>query len=358
MESLPKISVIIPIRNEARFIERTIRYVLEQDYPEDKLEVLVVVGDSVDDTAAIVQKIAAEDPRVTYLHNPQNWSSAARNIGLENATGEIITFVDGHTYIDNDQLLQNTARFFREQNVSVLSRPQFLDTPENSRFQQAVSLARKSPVGHGLDSTIYNDRDELVDPTSSGASYRREVVDKVGRFDERFDACEDVEFNHRVARAGFGSFTSHRLAVYYYPRESLRKLFQQMARYGVGRFRLACKHPDTLSLGTFVPFLFTVGLPLLAVLSFLHPLLRYLFLAAVGLYALLVIPASLIVAARNGWSFFFVLPPVYLAVHTGLGFGFLKEMMRTVFGRGIDFSDDHNRRTTATTANRTNRGRQ
>jgi len=340
LESLPKISVVIPIRNEARYIERTVRYVREQDYPGDKLEILVVVGDSVDDTAAIVQEIAAQDPLVKYFHNPRSWSSAARNIGIENATGEIVTFIDGHTYIDNDQLLRNTARLLEEQNVLVLSRPQFLDTPENSHFQKAVSLARKSLVGHGLDSTIYNDRDEAVDPVSSGATYSRKVIDKVGPFDERFDACEDVEFNYRVHKAGFGSFTSLKLAVYYYPRGSLRALFRQMTRYGMGRFRLACKHPDTLSPGTLVPFLLTVGLPLLAIASFLHPALRYIFLAAVGLYALMVIPSSLVVAARHGWSFFFVLPPIYLAVHTGLGYGFLKELTRTVFGRGVDFSND------------------
>ncbi len=353
MESLPKISIIIPIRNEARFIERTVRYVQEQDYPADKLEILVVVGDSDDDTAAIVQEIAAKDPRVTYIYNPRNWSSAARNLGIENATGEIITFIDGHTYIDNNQLLQNTVRLLREQNVSVLSRPQFLDTPENSHFQKAVSLARRSVVGHGRDSTIYNDRDESVDPTSSGASYRREVLEKVGPFDERFDACEDVEFNHRVSKNGFGSFTSLKLAVYYYPRESLRQLFGQMARYGEGRFRLACKHPDTLSPGSLVPFLLTVGFPLLAVLAFLHPVLRYLFLAAVGLYALLVLPTSLVVAARHGWSFFFVLPPIYLAVHTGLGYGFLKEMIRTIMGRGADFSNDHSQKAPSETVKKT-----
>lgn len=354
MQSLPKISVVIPIRNEARYIERTIQYVLDQDYPQDKEEILVVVGDSIDNTVEIVKGMAARDPRVNFLYNPKNWSSAARNIGLENATGEIITFIDGHTYIDNDQLLQSTAKLMREQEVSVLSRPQFLDTPENSPFQEAVSLARKSIVGHGLDSTIYNDNDQLVDPTSSGASYKREVVDKVGRFDERFDACEDVEFNHRVHKAGFGSFTSLKLAVYYYPRESLGRLFQQMSRYGVGRFRLACKHPDTLSPGTLVPLLFTVGLPLLAVLAFFHPITLYLFLAAVGLYALLVIPASLYVAARHGWKFLPLLPPIYLAVHTGLGYGFLKEMVRKLLGRGTSFSNDSSRAATSESAHKSN----
>ena len=120
-----------------------------------------------------------------------------------------------------------------------LSRPQFLDTPENTFFQRAVSLARKSAVGHGLDSTIYTDKDMYVDPSSSGASYKKSVFDEVGYFDERFDACEDVEFNYRVHKSGRRSFTSLALAVYYYPRTGIRSLFKQMKRYGVGRMRLA-----------------------------------------------------------------------------------------------------------------------
>ncbi len=340
MDRTPKISVVIPIRNEERFIARTIGYIREQDYPADKVEILVVDGESDDCSAEIVAEIARQDSRVKLLTSSRRLSSAGRNVGIGHAEGEVITFIDGHTCIDNDQLLRNVATLLVEKDLRVLSRPQFLDTPDNNRFQQAVSLARKSPLGHGLDSTIYCDEDKYVDPGSSGATYCREVFDLVGRYDERFDACEDVEFNTRVAKAGMQSFTSMRLAVYYYPRESLGQLFRQMMRYGVGRFRLARKHPDTLSPGTLIPFLFVIGLPLLAVLALICPIVWYFLLVGVAGYLLLAGAASLTISIRHGWRYLPLLVPIFPVIHVGLGWGFLLEMIRTVFGRGPDFSAD------------------
>jgi cellulose synthase/poly-beta-1,6-N-acetylglucosamine synthase-like glycosyltransferase len=336
--SLPTISVILPIRNEERFIAQTLQYLQSQDYPIDKLEILVVDGESSDNTVAIVNRMAASDSRIRLLSNPVRLSSAARALGASRATGDVITFVDGHTYIDNDQLLKNTARLLAENNLSVLSRPQFLDTPENSFFQKAVSLARKSPLGHGLDSTIYMAEDALVDPTSSGATYRREIFAKVGNFDERFDACEDVEFNYRVAQAGYQSFTSKKLAVYYYPRESLNGLFKQLKRYGVGRFRLARKHPATLSIGTLIPPLFVGGLLFLAFASLFSPLAAMLLLASMGLYMGITLAVSASLAAKHGQSYFPALPPIFWTIHVALGWGFLEELVRTLLGKGPKFN--------------------
>jgi succinoglycan biosynthesis protein ExoA len=327
LENWPKISVVLPIRNEANFIARTIKYLQAQDYPPDKLEILVAVGDSADNTAEIVRKIASEDARVKYLHNPKLWSSSARNLGARAAGGDIITYVDGHTYIDNDQLLRNTARLMIENDVQVLSRPQFLETPDNTTFQQAVALVRRSTLGHGLDSTIYTEQDMYVNPASAGASYRREVFGKVGYFDENFDASEDYEFNYRVARAGYRAFTSLKLAVYYYPRRSLGSLFKQMARYGTGRMRLARKHPETLGVGTLIPPLFTVGLVALPLLSLLLTPLWYLFAGLYGLYLAAVIISSIGIGLRHGAAFLWLAPPIFVTVHLGLGYGFLKELL-------------------------------
>lgn len=325
--SFPKISVVLPIRNEANFIARTIRYLQDQDYPADKLEILVVVGDSTDSTAEIVQQIASVDDRVKYFRNPRLWSSSARNIGARAATGEIITYIDGHTYIDNDQLLKNTARLMTEKGVAVLSRPQFLDTPENTTFQKVVACARKSPLGHGLDSTIYSEQDMLVNPSSAGASYKREVFDTVGFFDESFDASEDYEFNYRVSRAGYQAFTSLKLAVHYYPRQSLGALFKQMVRYGRGRMRLARKHPGTLGLGTLIPPVFTLGLLGLPIINNLSYGLGRLYSACYLLYALAVIASSTVVAARHSAVYLFLVPPIFLTIHLGLGCGFLLELL-------------------------------
>ena len=327
-EQLPFISVVIPVRNEAPFIKQTVRYVQEQNYPADLMEILVVDGESDDGTRRLVEEIAASDQRVKLLDNPRRLSSAARNIGAKAARGEIITYIDGHTYIDNDRLLRNTARLMLEKKVEALSRPQFLDTPENNPFQQAVSLARKSPLGHGLDSTIYTTKDDYVNPTSSGASYRQSVFDDIGYFDEHFDACEDVEFNYRVARSGRKSFTSLDLAVYYYPRTTLGRLFHQMKRYGVGRMRLARKHPGTLSLGTLVPPLFVLGLIVGILLSIFIPPIGFAVGALYGLYAAIVLLTSLYIAAGSSLSHFVRLIVIFPTIHIGLGWGFLTELVR------------------------------
>ena len=337
LPAFPRLTVILPIRNEERFIANTIKYLQEQEYPHDQLEIVVADGQSEDRTAAIVSELAKSDRRIRLVDNPGRSSSTARALGVEHATGEIVTFVDGHTYIDNNQLLKNTVLLMQEKQVSVLSRPQFLETPDNNFFQRAVALARRNPLGHGLDSTIFTTEDAYVDPRSSGASYRRELFERLGNYDTRFGACEDVEFNHRVAAAGYQSYTSLRLAVYYYPRESLRELFLQLKRYGIGRFRLAAKHRETLSLGTLIPFFFVVGLPALALLSFFSDAVLLLFAVCTGLYLAATIVTSAAIALRHGLSFFPVLIPIFWTIHWALGWGFLSEMMKTAFGRGVSF---------------------
>ena len=335
----PKISVVVPIRNEEDYIGATLRFILDQDYPREKLEVLVVDGCSSDRTVAIVTEIAAKDKRVRLLRNHKRLSSAARAMGAREANGDIVTFVDGHVYIDNDQLLKNTIHLLAQKNVSVLSRPQFLETPDNTRFQQAVALARRSIIGHGLDSTIYSDEDEYVDPTSSGASYKREVFDKIGYFDSRFDACEDVEFNFRAHQAGFDAFTSKDLAVYYYPRRNLGGLFRQMTRYGTGRFRLTRKHPEAVSIAAFLPALFVLGFFAFLILSIFSPLVGSMFSAAFGGYLALIFVWSAYLALKHSPKYLLYLLVIFPAIHFGLGWGYLKEAFRTAAGRGIDFSD-------------------
>ena len=331
LDHWPKITVVVPILNEATFIARTLSYLQEQDYPAECLEILVVIGPSSDGTEAIVDRIAAEDPRIRWYPNPRRLSSAARNIGAREATGEIVTFVDGHVYIDNDQLLKNTALLMQENQVAVLSRPQLLDTPENSLFQRAVSLARKSPLGHGTDSTIYSLADALVNPASSGATYRREVFADVGFFDERFDAAEDYEFNYRVSLAGYKAFTSARLTVYYYPRGSFGALFRQMERYGRGRMRLFRKHPRTLGLGTLVPPGLLLAVPATVVLGVVLPWAGMLLGGLLGLYFLGTCLQGAVsgLGASQGSRMLKILliPPILWTVHLGLGYGFLAELV-------------------------------
>jgi succinoglycan biosynthesis protein ExoA len=333
----PKITVVIPIKNEAEFIVSTLNQLLLQDYPADKMEILVVAADSNDGSREIVAGIAAKDHRLKLLRNPFGLSSGGRNIGVRSATGDIITFIDGHTYIKGNQLLKATSQLMSDKELAVLSRPQFLEPPDNNLFQRAVAIARRSIIGHGLDSTIYTEKDAFVEPTSSGASYRREIFDKIGYYDERFDACEDVEFNYRASQAGYKSFTSMKLAVFYYPRRTLAGLFKQMKRYGVGRFRLWRKYPAAQSSGALIPALFIIGLLSLAALTFILPSMKYLLLLTVGIYLAVILGWSIYLSFKNDIRYIFLLPFIYPAIHFGLGYGYIMEGIMTLIGKGINF---------------------
>lgn len=324
---LPFLTIVMPVYNEARFIEQTLRQLLAQEYPADRVEILVVDGMSTDATRQIVASLAKGYPHIQLVDNPKRTSSAGRNVGFKHGRGEYFLVVDGHCFIPDNQLLQSVAECFAKSEADCLGRPQPLDPPGLTSFQHAVALARGSRLGHGGDSLIYSEHEGFASPVSNGAAYARQVFDKVGYVDEQFDACEDVEFNYRVEQASLTCFTSPKLTIQYYPREDLRGLWRQMVRYGQGRFRFARKHPEALTINQLIPAGFVIGLLLLVlsnVTGWFGNVISWGLDILYGLYLFTVIVESLRIASKNGWACFRFLPCIFFVIHFGLGWGFIK----------------------------------
>lgn len=332
-ESTPFISVVMPVRNESRFIAETISQLLEQDYPTGRYEIIVVDGMSDDATREIVIGIAQEHPQVRLLDNLYRRSSAGRNIGFKSGRGDIFVVVDGHCFMPDNQLLKNIADCFKKSGADCLGRPQPLNPPGLAEFQKAVALARGSRLGHSGDSLIYGDYEGFASPVSNGAAYRREVFGKVGYVDENFDAAEDVEFNYRVGKAGLTCYTSPKLKICYYPRESLTDLMRQMIRYGIGRRRFTRKHPEALTLNQLIPTGFVIGLCVLLLLLGLFVttgVVIPLMLTSIPywIYLVLIVFEALRVLSRDGLESAVVIPAILFVVHFGLGYGFITEAVR------------------------------
>ena len=328
----PFITIVMPVYNEDRFIEQTIRQLLEQEYPADRYEILVADGMSTDNTRGLVQALASQHPQIRLLDNPKRRSSAGRNVGFQHGRGEYFLVVDGHCYIPNNQLLRHVAECFAISGADCLGRPQPLTPPALTCFQQAVALARGSWLGHGRDSLIYSDYEGFCSPVSNGSAYARHVFARVGYVDEAFDACEDVEFNYRVERAGLTCYTSPGLTIQYYPRENMRSLWRQMVRYGEGRFRFVCNHREALTIAQLVPAGCTVGLLVLIALVITNKLdlmiAKFIGLLY-GIYLFSISVESLRVSLRAEQRCFLYLPWVFAAIHFGLGWGFVKESARS-----------------------------
>ncbi|MDJ0975205.1 MAG: glycosyltransferase [Planctomycetota bacterium] len=318
------ITVVLPVRNEGDHIAAVLGDLQAQALGALTLEILVVDGESTDDTVARAEGLAADDPRIRVLTNPRRLSSAARAIGAEAARGRFIAYVDGHCRVPTKTLLADMVALFERTGAACLSRPQPLVAGHEGILARAISAARTSPFGHSTQTTIYDDDERQVDPTSAGAMYRREVFETVGNFDPAFDACEDVEFNWRVAHAGLDAWTSPALAVQYEPRRSLRALWKQMVRYGLGRARLHRKHRSAFTLESLVPAGFVLGLPVLAAAPFLPSPLSWIAAAPYALYLVLSLVASAFTAVRRGPVLFPFLPAAFFVIHAGLGVGYLK----------------------------------
>jgi cellulose synthase/poly-beta-1,6-N-acetylglucosamine synthase-like glycosyltransferase len=321
---LPFISVILPVRNEERFIAATLRRLAAQDYPRSRFEIIVIDGLSSDSTRDCVTAVAQSEPllQLRLLSNLKKLSSAARNLGVAEARGDYVLIVDGHVDIPTATLLTDAAVIIREQGATILGRPQRLSASGLSRQQQIIAATRACRIGHAQDSHIYSLDEGWVPPGSIAVMYERSLFVRFGGFDESFDAAEDLEFNTRLERAGLRCYTSPKLEVLYFPRHSLKGLFAQMRRYGVGRTKLWRKNGSFPSVTAAAPALMVAAGALLA----LGALQSVMAVWALGLCALTY--TALVAAVRRGDAQLKAYPlwrvlPTMLSIHVGLGVGIL-----------------------------------
>lgn len=322
------ISVVMPVRNEERFIAATIGELLDQDYPVDRYEILVCDGMSDDGTRDIVRGLAAADGRVVLVDNPGRRSSAGRNVGFRRARGDLVVVVDGHVHIGRRDFLAKLAMHAETSGADCLGRPQPLLPVSTGGFSEAVALSRASRLGHSPSSFIFSDAEGWAPAASMGAAYRRRVFDRIGFVDESFDACEDLEFNTRLDAAGLRCWTSPDLTVSYFARESAGALFRQMHRYGFGRYKYLRRHPHTLSAAQLAPPALVLGLMSLPLLALVWQPLFLVGLATTLLYILVVAGGSVALARRTTWRHVGRYLVIFPAIHLGLGAGFLASVLR------------------------------
>ena len=272
--------------------------------------------------------MAEENNQIRLFDNPIRLSSGARNIGVQNASGQYLLIVDGHCEIPSRTYFKDMQSAFERTGADCLGRPQPLDVTNATLLQRAIAAARNSRLGHHPDSFIYSKQELEVPAISVAVAYKREVFEQVGQFDTQFDACEDCELNHRIDQAGLTCFLVPQLAIKYQPRNSLKGLFKQLTRYGRGRVRLARKHAERLSLSSLIPALFLLGLLMGPLFAYLIPVLGYVYWGVIALYLILVAGFSIVAAwTSTNKRIIAWLPIVFFTVHIASGWGVIREFL-------------------------------
>ncbi|GAB97084.1 glycosyltransferase involved in cell wall biosynthesis [Kineosphaera limosa] len=313
------VSVLMPVLNEEKSVAAAIGSVLAQR--EVDLEVLVIDGRSADGTRAIVTEIAAREPRVRLLDNPQVIIPAALNVGLAAATGEFVARVDGHASVSGDYLALGVAHLRDDPALAAVGgiRNGVSSTPTG----RAVALALSSPFGVGDSINHFGTHFQRTDHASFGV-YRTDVARAVGGWDESLLVNEDVDFDHRILAAGHEIAFDPAMKIFWHVRDNAPALFRQYRRYGRGKAAMARKNGRSAirprHLAAPVAVLGTAGLAAIAVR---HP--RFAALA----YSPYVVGVTL--ASVQAWRARgsapvdpATVPLSFMAMHYGWGLGFLE----------------------------------
>lgn len=319
LDSSPAVTVLIPCRNEARHIETCLRDVLAFEPPPRGFEVIVADGMSDDGTRDIVACLAAEDPRVRLLDNPDRAQPYALNAGIRAARGEIIVRVDAHTEYSPDYLTQ-CLQILHETGADNVGGPWV--ARGRTYLQRCIAAAFNAPFAVGGARGHQANYEGPVDTVYLGC-WRREALERIGLFDEGFVRNEDDELNFRLILAGGKIWQSPRIKAWYKPRHSLGGLFKQYFQYGYWKVRVIQKHHAPAAIRHVVPGSFVATLLLLAAAAPFLWLARLALAASVAAYLLAVMAASVATASRAGWALLAALPAVFICYHIGYGLGFL-----------------------------------
>lgn len=321
--ALPAISVVIPTFNEQHYICACLDSVLAQDYSADRVEVVVVDGDSTDGTAALIDAYGIQTGRVRRLRNPRHIVPHALNLGIGAARGAIIARVDAHTTLAADYLREGVAALQRT-GADNVGGP--MVARGGGRVGDAVAAATSSPFGIGAY-FHFGTEERFVDTVYMGM-WPREVFSRVGLFDEELVRNQDDEFNYRLRKLGGRVLMTPRMRSSYQNRQALRPLARQFYEYGLWKVRVCQKHPRQMSWRHFVPPAFVMTLLLLLPVWLVAPRLGMLGVLAAMFYLVVVAAASW--RAGHGAQH----PPlvwvaiVFVTIHLAWGWGFLVGLAR------------------------------
>ena len=322
------VTVIMPIRNESGFIEKSLGAVLSQDYPNALMEVIVADGMSDDDTRMRIATLSERHPliRVSVIDNPQKIAPTGLNLALARARGDVIVRVDGHTIIEPDYVRECVSALQRSGADNVGGR---MNAVGQSDFSEAVSLATSSRFGVGGARFHYSDREEWVDTVYMGA-WRRQVFDEIGTFDEEQVRNQDDEFNYRLRQNNGKILLSQKIKSRYFTRSSPYLLWRQYYQYGFWKVRVMQKHPGQIRVHQLLPATFAAALTVGALLSPFVAFVRWLFLLTVVAYVVANFTASILIARRPGfnWRIAPYLPLIFATLHLAYGFGFLAGLIK------------------------------
>jgi glycosyltransferase involved in cell wall biosynthesis len=318
------VSVIVPCRNEARYIEAFARSVPAQQLPEGvRLQLVIADGLSDDGTRERLEQLAAEDPRIVWIDNPGRIVSTGLNRALARAEGEVIIRMDVHTEYAPDYVAQCLAALASTGADNVGGPWHAQPDVDAGPTAHAVAAAFQSRWVAGGAASRSLDHSGWVDTVYLGC-WPRASFERFGLFDESLVRNQDDEHNLRITRGGGRVWQSAGIRSVYRPRGSLAALARQYLQYGYWKPFVMKKHGQPASMRHVVPALFVASSIVLTAMALLGGPAWPLWALMLSYGAVVVaMTAAVSAAAHLDAAASLRVPAVIAAYHVGYGIGSL-----------------------------------
>ncbi len=315
-EKLPFVTVIVPCRNEERFIGQALESIIANDYPKKQLEVLVVDGMSEDKTWAVVKRYAEGSPFLKIISNSKKITPAALNLGIKNSKGEIIIKMDAHAIYEKDYI-SKCVKHLKESGADNVGGVLITLPAKDTLIVKAIAISLSHPFGAGSSYFRIGSKNPREVDTVAFGCYKKEVFEKIGLFDEKMAQIEDFELNSRLRKAGGKIMLFPDIKAFYYPSsDNLKDFFKHNFTDGIWA-TYPLKYGFKVSLRHLIPLIFILTLPL-----------------SIWPYIPISLFFSLKIAAREkDIKLFFIMPLVFGARHIGYGVGSIVGLIKILINK-------------------------
>lgn len=313
------VSVIIPCRNEEKYIEKCLMSFVNQSYPKELLTIIVSDGMSTDKTRDIINNMQKKYSNIVLLENKGLSAPKGMNLGIKHTNSDICIIFGAHSYADKDFIKENVKAL---ENEEVGCAGGLITTVNDTTKGAAIAEAMSCPFGVGNALFRFAEKETYVDTVAFGA-YRRTLLNEVGLFDEELVRNQDDELNFRVEKSGAKILLSPKIKSTYYGRGDFGKLWRQYYQYGFWKVRVIQKHKRPASIRHLIPLMFVLFLSLGGVLSLFSSLIRNAYFAILGLYILLDLFFSFKISIKKSMSYLGYLIISFPMLHISYGLGFI-----------------------------------
>jgi len=328
-----KISVVVVCYNEEENIAECLESLVNQSYPKDSYEVIVVDGKSEDSTREIVARYVEKYDFIRLIIEPKRYTAMTRNRGLLNAKYDYVAYTDADCVVPEDWLEVMAEGFLKNKEIDPdivgIGGSNFAP-PGSGSFTQAVQIALDTFIGSfgSVTGKSYSEPRYVTDLPTLNVLYEKEALKKIGLFDESLrHEGEDADLNFRLRKAGFKLLYIPESYVFHRYRATPGKWWKNMYRYGRARARLMIRDPTMVNVLYIAPIVFVLIMTTTS-LSIFTP-----FFLIPLVYFPVIFMMSLLVCFRKkqvGLTFRVML--AYLLTHFGYGLGEISVLLKTLFG--------------------------